>query len=1202
MASKSKRIAVVTGGNKGVGLEICRQLAGEEVMVVLTARDKKRGVDAVAKLRSSGSPDIVFHELDVTDPASIASLAEFIDAKFGKLDILVNNAGVSSTFVDKELFWSLNLPSEVIDEKAKKSKVVVTQTYEGARKCLETNYYGAKHVTQALLTLLLKSSSPRIVNVSSKLGQLENVQDENARKILSDFDGLTEELVDGVVSEYLNNAKDQESLEKKGWSSNVSGYVVSKAALNAYTRIVAKKYPSLCANAVSPGFVATDMTFFQGTSTAEEGARGPVRLALMPHGGPSGQSKVIMASTTEKTSTEKRVAVVTGGNKGIGLEICRQLALNNITVILTARNESRGVDAVAKLNVSGPIDVVFHQLDVKDPTSIARLAKFVESQFKKLDILVNNAGENGIIVNYDEFRAFKDGAGYMEVYDENAHLLNGIIEQPYNLGEECIKTNYYGAKAVTEAFLPLLELSSFSENRERFFKLRRAASKQFMTFSKTKRGLDLRNTKKNFYLWIHNEKVKAEFLDIDNLTEEKIDGIIQRFLTDFKANKLSENGWPLTVGAYKVSKAAMNGYTRLLARKFPNILVNCVHPGYVITDITSDTGHITPEEGARAPVMLALLPNDGPSGSVHNGVVTGGNKGIGLEICRQLALNGIEVILTARSESRGLEAVAKLNSCGLSDVVFHQLDIKDPTSITCLAKFIETRFKKLDILINNAAEMGIVIHDKEFRSGGGFVQVTDENVDSLTNVVEEPYELGEQCLNTNYYATKNVTETLIPLLQRSESPRLVNITSIYGNLHWFSNEKLKEELEDIENLTEARIDEIIQWFLRDFKDAKLKENGWPLTSSAYKVSKAALNAYTRLMAKKFQNIHVNCVHPGYCETDMTSHTGFQSAEEGAKGPVMVALLPNDGPSVQFSLLCAVVTGSYKGIGLEICRQLALNGVQVVLTARNETRGVESLEKLKESGISDVVFHQLDIKDPTSVARLAKFVETHFKKLDILVNNAAETGIIYLNENKFKDGGAFVQVLDENVHLLTGVIEQTYELAEECLKTNYYGTKRITEALIPLLQLSSSPRIVNVTSAYGDLHWFYNEKLKEELADIENMTEERIDEIIQWFLMDFKADKLQENGWPLTVSAYKVSKVVLNAYTRLMARKFPNILVNCVHPGYCVTDMTINTGFSTAEEGAKGPVMAALLPNDGPSGVYFNQMEMIPFTSEKRPIY
>ncbi|GKD08440.1 glucose/ribitol dehydrogenase [Tanacetum coccineum] len=301
-------------------------------------------------------------------------------------------------------------------------------------------------------------------------------------------------------------------------------------------------------------------------------------------------------------------------------------------------------------------------------------------------------------------------------------------------------------------------------------------------------------------------------------------------------------------------------------------------------------------------------------------------------------------------------------------------------------------------------------------------------------------------------------------------------------------------------------------------------------------------------------------------------------------------------------LCAVVSGGNKGIGFEICRQLALNGLDVILTARNESRGIEAVNKLNVSGLSNVVFHQLDIKKSTSIANLANFIETYYKKLDVLVNNAAEGGVIYVDANKFKDGGGYMQVIDENVELLNGVIEEPYELAVECLKTNYYGAKKTTEALVPLLGLSKSPRIVNVTSAYGDLHWFHNEKLKEELHDIENLTEERIDEILQWFLRDFKAAKLRENGWPLTVAAYKVSKAALNAYTRLMARKYQNILVNCATPGYCITDMTSQTGFNTAEEGAKCPVMAATLPDDGPSGVYFDRMEIAPFILTPRGIY
>ncbi|KAK1438363.1 hypothetical protein QVD17_04171 [Tagetes erecta] len=293
--------------------------------------------------------------------------------------------------------------------------------------------------------------------------------------------------------------------------------------------------------------------------------------------------------------------------------------------------------------------------------------------------------------------------------------------------------------------------------------------------------------------------------------------------------------------------------------------------------------------------------------------------------------------------------------------------------------------------------------------------------------------------------------------------------------------------------------------------------------------------------------------------------------------------------------CAVVTGGNKGIGFEICRQLALEGIEIILTARNESRGVEAVDKLNASGISNVVFHQLDITDSKSVQNLVKFIETHFKKLDILVNNAAEFGVDYVDDKTFKERGGFAQVRDDNIGNLIGIFEEPYDLGERCLNINYYGTKRVTEALVPFLQLSKSPRIVNVSSNAGDPHWFQNEELKQELYDIENLTEERIDEIIQWFLRDFKAAKLRENGWPLTVSAYKVSKITLNAYTRLMARKFPNILVNAVHPGYVITDMTSNIGILTVEEGAKAPVMVALLPDDGPSGAYFDKMEIAPFT-------
>jgi (+)-neomenthol dehydrogenase len=86
------RVAVVTGGNRGIGLEVCRQLASRGVMVILTARDEKRGSEAVEKLHESGLPDVQFHRLDVSDPSGAARLAEFIREKFGRLDILVGSS------------------------------------------------------------------------------------------------------------------------------------------------------------------------------------------------------------------------------------------------------------------------------------------------------------------------------------------------------------------------------------------------------------------------------------------------------------------------------------------------------------------------------------------------------------------------------------------------------------------------------------------------------------------------------------------------------------------------------------------------------------------------------------------------------------------------------------------------------------------------------------------------------------------------------------------------------------------------------------------------------------------------------------------------------------------------------------------------------------------------------------------------------
>ncbi|KAK2650364.1 hypothetical protein Ddye_017853 [Dipteronia dyeriana] len=145
---------------------------------------------------------------------------------------------------------------------------------------------------------------------------------------------------------------------------------------------------------------------------------------------------------------------------------------------------------------------------------------------------------------------------------------------------------------------------------------------------------------------------------------------------------------------------------------------------------------------------------------------------------------------------------------------------------------------------------------------------------------------------------------------------------------------------------------------------------------------------------------------------------------------------------------------------------------------------------------------------------------------------------------------------------------------------------MAEALIPLLQLSDSPRIINVSSSMGMLKYIRNEWANGVLVDAENLTEERVDEVLSEFLKDFKEGSLETKGWPHFLSAYSVTKVAMNAYTRILAKKYPNFCVNCVCPGYVKTDINCNTGILSVEEGAASPVRLALLPNGGPSGVFF----------------
>jgi NAD(P)-dependent dehydrogenase (short-subunit alcohol dehydrogenase family) len=222
----ANKLAVVTGGNRGLGLEACRQLARAGAKVVLASRDPEKGEAAAAALRGEGL-DVTPHPLDVTDPGSIERLARFIERQFGRLDILVNNAGVFKDGSGGEREGASALRSE---------PAIVRRTFE-------TNTLGPLMVSQALIPLM--QGSGRVVNVSSGMGQLAEMN---------------------------------------------GGYRLSKAALNALTRILADELEDtgVKVNSVCPGWVKTDIGGPDAPRTPEQGVETIVWLATLPDDGATG--------------------------------------------------------------------------------------------------------------------------------------------------------------------------------------------------------------------------------------------------------------------------------------------------------------------------------------------------------------------------------------------------------------------------------------------------------------------------------------------------------------------------------------------------------------------------------------------------------------------------------------------------------------------------------------------------------------------------------------------------------------------------------------------------------------------------------------------------------------------------------------------------------------------------------------------------
>lgn len=230
--AQGRRVAVVTGGNRGIGFEICRQLAKRGLRVILTARDPRKGRAAAKRLQDEGLK-VEFRRLDVTDSADVRRLANHLRRKVGRLDVLVNNAGV---YLEGG-YGDGREPDSVFEE-----------SLDTVRETMEVNLYGPYRLCQALIPLMREGGYGRVVNVSSGSGQLSRPQPREA------------------------------------------GYRMSKAALNALTVTLAAELTdgSVLVNCMCPGWVRSDMGGPHAPRSLAQGADTAVWLATLPKGGPHG--------------------------------------------------------------------------------------------------------------------------------------------------------------------------------------------------------------------------------------------------------------------------------------------------------------------------------------------------------------------------------------------------------------------------------------------------------------------------------------------------------------------------------------------------------------------------------------------------------------------------------------------------------------------------------------------------------------------------------------------------------------------------------------------------------------------------------------------------------------------------------------------------------------------------------------------------
>ncbi|MGE6832804.1 SDR family oxidoreductase [Priestia megaterium] len=222
---KHNKVALVTGGNRGIGYELVRQLAMDGFKVILTSRNSETGHEAVQKLKDSHL-DVSYVVMDISNEARILKAAAIVNEQYGRLDVLINNAGI------------------YLDENQK----LVNMDPSILEKTLATNFFGAYHVIRSFMPLMEKQSYGRIINVSSEYGAMSEMS-----------------------------------------SSGVGAYKLSKFILNGLTQLIAAESKNdIKINAVDPGWVSSDMGGPSAPRTPEQAARSILWLATIGPEGPSG--------------------------------------------------------------------------------------------------------------------------------------------------------------------------------------------------------------------------------------------------------------------------------------------------------------------------------------------------------------------------------------------------------------------------------------------------------------------------------------------------------------------------------------------------------------------------------------------------------------------------------------------------------------------------------------------------------------------------------------------------------------------------------------------------------------------------------------------------------------------------------------------------------------------------------------------------